>query len=73
MATPTLDALAARGVLFEQAMAAVPLTLPSHASILTGQYPATHGLRHNAVFVLGGNAETVAERFSRGRLSRPAP
>jgi arylsulfatase A-like enzyme/Tfp pilus assembly protein PilF len=62
--TPTLDALAARGVLFERAMATVPLTLPSHASILTGQYPATHGVRHNAVFVLGSHAETIAERFA---------
>jgi arylsulfatase A-like enzyme/tetratricopeptide (TPR) repeat protein len=63
-ATPTLDALAARGVLFEEAMASVPLTLPSHASILTGQYPPTHGVRHNAVFVLPRSAETIAERFS---------
>jgi len=62
-ATPTLDALAARGVLFAQAMAAVPLTLPSHASILTGQYPPTHGVRHNAIFVLPDSAETLAERF----------
>ena len=64
VATPTLDALAARGVLFEQAMAAVPLTLPSHTSLFTGQYPATHGVRHNAVFILGKEAETLAERFS---------
>jgi arylsulfatase A-like enzyme/tetratricopeptide (TPR) repeat protein len=63
VATPTLDALAARGVLFEQAMATVPLTLPSHASLLTGQYPPTHGVRHNAIFVLEDAAETVAERF----------
>ena len=62
-ATPTLDGLAASGVLFEQAIAAAPLTLPSHASILTGQYPPTHGVRHNAIFRLGGEAETVAERF----------
>ncbi len=61
--TPTLDALAARGVLFEQAMASAPLTLPSHASLLTGQYPPTHGVRHNAIFVLGNEAETMAERF----------
>jgi arylsulfatase A-like enzyme/Flp pilus assembly protein TadD len=61
--TPTLDALAARGVLFEQAMAPVPLTLPSHASLLTGQYPPTHGVRHNAIFVLSDAAETLAERF----------
>jgi arylsulfatase A-like enzyme/Tfp pilus assembly protein PilF len=63
VATPTLDALAARGVLFEDAMAAVPLTLPSHASLLTGQYPPTHGVRHNAIFVLREEAETVAEHF----------
>ena len=63
VATPTLDALAARGVLFENAMAAAPLTLPSHASLLTGQYPPTHGVRHNAIFVLREEAETLAERF----------
>jgi arylsulfatase A-like enzyme/Flp pilus assembly protein TadD len=61
--TATLDALAARGVLFEEAMASVPLTLPSHASLLTGQYPPTHGVRHNAIFVLPDAAETIAERF----------
>jgi len=61
--TPTLDALAARGVLFEQAMATAPLTLPSHASLFTGQYPPTHGVRHNAIFVLSDEAETLAERF----------
>jgi arylsulfatase A-like enzyme/Flp pilus assembly protein TadD len=61
--TPTLDGLAARGVLFEQAMASVPLTLPSHASLLTGQYPPTHGVRHNAIFTLSDEAESMAERF----------
>jgi arylsulfatase A-like enzyme/Flp pilus assembly protein TadD len=64
-ATPTLDGLAARGVLFEEAIATVPLTLPSHASILTGQYPPTHGVRHNAVFILRDETETLAERFQR--------
>ncbi|MGW8178861.1 MAG: sulfatase-like hydrolase/transferase, partial [bacterium] len=39
------DGLAKDGVLFESAYCQVPLTPPSHASILTGQYPATHGLR----------------------------
>jgi arylsulfatase A-like enzyme len=61
--TPTLDGLAARGVLFERAMASVPLTLPSHASLMTGQYPPTHGVRHNAIFTLADEAETLAERF----------
>ncbi len=43
--TPALDALAGRGTLFEQAFAQVPLTLPSHASMMTGRYPREHGVR----------------------------
>src|SRR5437867_7461477 len=43
--TPTLDALAASGTLFERAYCQVPMTPPSHASILTGTYPPTHGVR----------------------------
>ncbi len=45
VATPTLDGLAADGTVFERAYSQVPMTPPSHASILTGTYPATHGLR----------------------------
>ena len=51
-ATPNLDALAARGARFQNAFTAVPLTLPSHASILTGLVPPVHGIRSNAVFRL---------------------
>ena len=36
-ATPNLDRLAAAGVRFEQALAPAPLTLPSHASLMTGR------------------------------------
>ena len=63
-ATPTLDALAERGVLFEDAIATVPLTLPSHASMFTGRYPPAHGVRHNTIFRLDEAAETLAERFA---------
>jgi arylsulfatase A-like enzyme len=45
--TPALDALAEKGVLFQRAYAPVPLTLPSHASLLTGCYPPVHGLHLN--------------------------
>lgn len=45
--TPHLAALAARGVRFTQAYATAPQTLPSHASMLTGLYPAGHGLHEN--------------------------
>ncbi len=61
--TPTLDALAADGALFENASATVPLTLPSHTSILTGQYPPRHGVRHNTIHQLRPEKETIAERF----------
>jgi len=44
--TKNLDALAARSVLFERAFANSSFTPPTHASILTGLFPAEHGLRH---------------------------
>ena len=49
-----MDALALEGARFPGAVAPVPLTLPSHASILTGLDPARHGVRDNgAVFPEG--------------------
>jgi choline-sulfatase len=47
-ATPAFNALAARGLRFRYAYAAVPQTLPSHASMFTGLYPAGHGVHENA-------------------------
>jgi choline-sulfatase len=61
--TPHLDALARDGVVFEQATATVPLTLPSHASILTGLLPPRHGVRDNGGFFLDASRTTLAERF----------
>ncbi len=46
--TPAFNALVARGRWFRQAYATVPETLPAHASILTGLYPAGHGVHENA-------------------------
>ncbi|MEZ4417489.1 MAG: sulfatase-like hydrolase/transferase [Gemmatimonadota bacterium] len=37
--TPTLEALGRRGAVFDRAFSTAPWTLPSHASMLTGQYP----------------------------------
>ena len=59
-ATPNLDALAARGVLVEDAVVQVPQTRPSHASIFTGLYPFEHGLRDNASAGLSPRFETLA-------------
>ena len=47
--TPTLDRLAHDGVLFTHAYATAPITLTSHASVLTGRYPPGHGARHNGM------------------------
>src|ERR1700692_2389855 len=58
--TPHLDALAARGVIFKHATAQVPLTLPSHASIMTGEYPTVHRLRGMEGFVLDKSHPTLA-------------
>jgi arylsulfatase A-like enzyme/tetratricopeptide (TPR) repeat protein len=59
--TPNLDALAREGVLFRNAFAQSPLTLPSHSSILTGTLPTRHGVRDNGRYRLSEEMETVAE------------
>ena len=61
--TPALDALAARGVRFERCDATVPVTLPSHATLMTGLLPPRHGVRDNGRFRLAPEFDTVAERF----------
>lgn len=45
--TPAIDALAADGIVYENAWSNVPLTLPSHVTILTGRRPDVHGVRNN--------------------------
>ncbi len=62
--TPRLDALARRGVWFTSARTPVPLTLPSHASILTGLHPLQHGVLNNGSFRLGPEALSLAEILS---------
>jgi len=61
--TPTLDRLAAEGTRFETAIASAPLTLPSHASILTGLYPPHHGVRYNGVSRLQPSFQTLTEQL----------
>jgi arylsulfatase A-like enzyme/Flp pilus assembly protein TadD len=64
-ATPALDRLAADGVRFAFAHAHAVMTLPSHASILTGRLPFQHGLRDNSGFRLPADARTVATILKR--------
>lgn len=60
-ATPRLDALAARGTIFTQAVAVTPLTLPAHTTILTGLLPGAHGVRDNGGFRVPPERVTLAE------------
>jgi len=60
--SPTLDALAAAGVRFEDVTAAAPWTLPSHASMLTGLYPSHHGVKNHDQR-LSDKFVTLAEEF----------
>jgi len=62
--TPVLDALAARGTRFARCDTAAPITLPSHATLLTGLFPPRHGVRDNGTFVLAPKVETLAERLA---------
>src|SRR5581483_2770867 len=62
--TPNLLNLAQNGTNYTQADAAAPLTLPSHATILSGLFPLHHGLRNNGAGVFPSNRETLATVFS---------
>ena len=59
--TPRLDALAASGLRFEHASTVAPLTLPAHSSLMTGTFPAWHGVRDNGGFYLDDDQLTLAE------------
>lgn len=61
--TPTLDALARDGVVFERAISQVPLTWPSHAVILTGTYPFQNGVQDFTGEPLGEKFRSVAQAF----------
>jgi choline-sulfatase len=58
--TPSVDSIAASGVLFENAVTQTPLTPPSHASIFTGLYPTVHHVRDTGGFVLQPSSTTLA-------------
>lgn len=59
--TPHIDAVAREGILFENAVSPVPITLPAHSSILTGTIPPYHGVHDNINYRLGDSNVTLAE------------
>jgi choline-sulfatase len=61
--TPYLDRVARRGATFTDARVPYPLTLPSHASLLTGRLPYRHGARRNDSFDFDRSLPTLPGRF----------
>ncbi len=59
--TPNIDDLAGRGVLLENSVSHVPITLPAFSAILTSTLPPSNGVHDNKGFFLDGSALTLAE------------
>lgn len=59
--TPHIDSLAYNGVRFKNTVCQYPMTLPSHASILTSTYPPYHGIKNNGNYYLEEGFTTLAE------------
>ena len=60
VSTPAIDALARDSIVFENAYCQSPLTLPSHATLLTGLLPPAHGVSDNVGFRLAASHATIA-------------
>jgi choline-sulfatase len=63
--SPTIDRLAREGTQFDNAFTSAPLTLPAHASMLTGLYPGRHGIHDNGE-ILPASVQTLAEAYRAG-------
>ncbi len=70
--TPNIDSLCQNGVQFLNAYCPVPLTLPSHCSILTGTTPVYHQVRNNGSYYLSPAIQTLAEVLKRNGLKTAA-
>lgn len=62
--TPSIDRLGVDGIVFERAFAHVPITLPSHVSLLSGALPNAHGIRDNLGYRVPANIEWLPEILS---------
>ena len=64
-ATPALAQLGREGVRFDAADSPVPLTLPAHASLMSGLLPLHHGLRNNGIGSFPAGRDTLATVLAR--------
>jgi arylsulfatase A-like enzyme/tetratricopeptide (TPR) repeat protein len=61
--TPAIDRLASDGIVYENAYAHVPLTLPSHVTMMTGLLPYENGVRSNIGYSIDGKAHPTLPRL----------
>lgn len=61
--TPVIDALAADSIVFDNAYSQVPLTLPSHVSMLTGRLPAETGVRNNLGYTFDPSVPSIPTKL----------
>jgi arylsulfatase A-like enzyme len=62
--SPNIDSLAARGAIFENAIASAPWTVPTHGSMFTGLFPSSHGAHWEHMY-LDGPINTAGELVRR--------
>ncbi len=62
--TPHLDAFATEAILLENAVTAIPITTPSHATMFTGLTPLRHGVHNNGTFYLDPHHLILAEQLA---------
>ena len=67
--TPNLDRIAEHGTTMENAFAVSPITLPAHASIMTGLYPFQTGVRNNGTHRVPARLTTLVRRFVQATTS----
>ncbi len=67
--TPTIDRLMQRGTYFSQAISTTSTTTPCVASMLTGNYPFSHGIRSLSGYKLNSECVTHSPSIKKGRLS----
>ena len=70
--TPHLDALAREGLLFRDATAQAPYTLPSHVSLFSGQFPSVHGVHRGGSVVSPRRTPMLAASLARTGMATRA-
>lgn len=63
MQTPCLDALACRGMRFENAYTCQPVCGPARSALFTGQFPHSNGVVTNSI-AMGDNIKTIGQRLT---------